>query len=224
MTTPDTYFVRLTALADLGRLLAMFMQLPTQKLAEALSHGWVQDDLHSIMAELAVNADEISLLDDIKGKNSSDLWHALRQEYTRLFTHPDNPAIYSCEYLFRYSDSSHMCVEHLPLLHINPAAIDASEAYHRANFQPAASHESADHISSELEFAAYLLCQTAKGEIEGEALTAWQKAAANFYKIHLSRWGSDFFTACSQNAKGAVYQAVGDWGKIFCQEYEVVVG
>lgn len=70
MTTPDTYFVRLTALADLGRLLAMFMQLPTQKLAEALSHGLVQDDLHSIMAELAVNADEISLLDDLKGKTA----------------------------------------------------------------------------------------------------------------------------------------------------------
>ncbi len=152
-------FSRQTALADLGRLLAMFFRLPTLKLTEGLSGGALQEDLQAIAGELEADQSSLAPLAEYRGAGGRQLLHELRQEYTRLFTHPENPALRCHEYLFLHGDG-----KEAPLLHINPAALSAREAYREAGFCPTGGHESADHISCELEFAACLLYQIAKAE------------------------------------------------------------
>lgn len=210
-------FSRQTALADLGRLLAMFFRLPTLKLTEGLSGGALQEDLQAIAGELGADQSSLAPLAEYRGAGGRQLLHELRQEYTRLFTHPENPALRCHEYLFLHGDG-----KEAPLLHINPAALSAREAYLEAGFCPTGGHESADHISCELEFAACLLYQIAKAEKEGADPVPWQKRAGSFRKIHLARWGSAFFAACGEKSALPFYKVVGALGEVFCREYEAV--
>lgn len=213
----STKFQQLTAASDFCRLLAMFLNLPTLKVATGIVNGTLVQDFDHILQELDCHVfDEAELKKAFTSSESPDVvLHSLRQEYTRLFTHPEKPAIAIYEALFRYEKEGG---EERPSLHVNPAALDAQSNYRRAGFNTAyAGNESADHMAREIEFLSYLYFQQARQLVQANDNTNYQELRQNFWRLHLQRWGKAFFQQCEQKAGHPAYICLGRLGQWFCQ-------
>jgi TorA maturation chaperone TorD len=205
--------------ADMYQLLAVFLRLPDQALARGLLEGSVAADLSGIFADLALPAAEgTALLAEfaaVRGAAEGDLLSELRQEYTRLFTHPHCQAIPIYETLFlhdREKDGGN------PLLFISPAALDAERCYKSAGLtRSGCSNEPADHMATELEFMMYLYCLRARGREAGDAAAQAraERGLREFAELHLQKWGQAFFECCAAVSAHPFYRAIGRVGSFF---------
>lgn len=210
------------AASDMYQLLSRFLHLPTEEIAVGILEGSLTNDVREIFKELGVYDSRIeeinSRLQALQGKTAekNEYLSALRQEYTRLFTHPRKPVIdiYETFFLFQPEDSG----QDKPTLFISPAALDAERRYKQAGLVRAKEfNEPADHIATELEFMAYLYWQLAKAlqEDNRKEITQRKEQIKEFAKYHLQKWAMDFFTRCTSDSQTEVYQIYGLIGSTF---------
>jgi TorA maturation chaperone TorD len=210
------------AASDMFKLLSMFLHLPTEEIAVGILDGSLADDVLEIFIELGVYDSRIgkinSKLKALQGKASdtSECLTAMRQEYTRLFTHPQKPVIdiYETYFLFQPEDGG----QDKPSLFISPAALDAEQRYKQADLVKSKEfNEPGDHMTIELEFMAYLYCQLVKAlqEDNQEAITLRNEQIEEFKELHLQKWAMDFFNLVVSKSQREVYQTIGLIGSTF---------
>lgn len=211
---PEQELRQSVATSDMYQLLSLFCRLPTEELVKGLSDGSLANDVLAILGELDVEAIQIknikdrlvSIENNVQDKN--DLLSELRQEYTRLFSHPKRPVIDIYETMFLYR--SHEDTQEKPSLFISPAALDAERCYKNAGLKMQGT-EPGDHLSIEMEFMAYLHLEKAKALRDGnaECFARRQAEIQEFRELHLQRWAADFFETCTSLAQNDTYRLLG---------------
>lgn len=210
------------AASDLCRLLAMFLRLPTEELAQGLLDGSIAGDVADILAELGFSAEVIQRISQkLKAvpkatPRCEDLRTELRREYTRLFTHPKQPAvaIYECLFLFKPEDAG----EERPLYFVSAAALDAERCYRKAGLSRAkAVNEPGDHMATELEFMMFLYWRKAQAlqKNDPEGLAQTEALIQEFSDLHLQKWAAEFFKQCVNASPSGVYRVLGEIGNVF---------
>lgn len=210
------------AASDMYQLLAMLLHLPTEEIVLGLLDGSLGADISAIFQELDFPRDEIekirTKLIALQGNLNlkSELLTEMRQEYTRLFTHPQKPlvGIYETMFLFKPDEEG----EERPSLFISPAALDAERCYKKAGLIMSKElNEPGDHMATEMEFMMYLYLQKAKAlqENNSAGLTRREEEIKEFADLHLRKWAKEFFALCSTESKSEVYRVLGQIGSSF---------
>lgn len=271
--------VRESAIADAYMLLAMMLDFPTQQLAEGLASGAVQRDALAIAEEAgmgeawkssALAHDLTFVKDSIGAEGEEELLKAMRIEHTRLFDHPENPAVNPYESQFLYmrkleeglrtdsewgmlderqakrglrlgetfgehfgrgaNDGSRAAdrgkrmasaqdyFDERPRMFVSPAALDAERCYKAAGLKRAdAKNIPGDHIVTELQFMGRLHSGCARALMDGdeEANAIAKERIAEFERIHLKKWGEEFFTLLNRESRLGAYRLAGDLGVRF---------
>lgn len=220
---PEALVAREVGYADTFRLLSLLLLPPTAEVAEGILDGSIPLDMRALFEELSIEPEKAAL-DDLAAFREQSLDPAtalsrMRQDYTRLFTHPERPLISLYEMRFREGLRG---AEVPSTLFLNDAALHAEQCYRAAGLvlSDARSREPGDHIALELEFASYVHAQLA-ASIRGEddaRRTRWERIRAEFVP-HLDSWGEDFYSACKHSGCGAVYPWVGQVGGTFIGLY-----
>lgn len=224
LTVTDNHFEfrRATAASDMCCLLAMLLNLPTRELADGILDGSLMEDVVAIFEELEIMDSRTETIKVCLGalqEGISDhalFFTAMRQEYTRLFTHPKHPVIAIYETLFRFKPETKN--QYKPVLFISPAALDARRCYQEAGFASSRkANESEDHMALEMEYISYLYLQKAKALSEGNQETAqkYDLQIKEFIEVHLQKWGGDFFASCIAASESEVYKVLGRIGSVF---------
>lgn len=212
---------RAIASSDMYQLLSMFLHLPAGEIAEGLLDGSLGEDVLTIFQELGLSAND---LENIKvklmeirhaKKTKEELLSEMRQEFTRLFTHPKKSEVDIYETMFRYNPETD---EVKPSLFISPAAMDAERCYKKAGLIMSKEvNEPADHMATEMEFMMFLYLQKAKAlqDDDQEALSKREAEIKEFSELHLQRWAKAFFDRCLEASNSKVYKAFGEVGSMF---------
>lgn len=136
-------------------------------------------------------------------KADDDEYLVMRYEFNRLFVGPSAPVAPPYE-------SVYLSPDHLMM---GEQTLAVRKIYTQANLQANGQrHEPDDFISTELEFAAYLLsqirdAQAAKNDIKVQLyMTLYHK----FWKQHLGLWLETFAHNVSQSARHPVFSALSD--------------
>lgn len=222
VTANELEIQRSMAAADMYRLLAIFLNLPTQEMVGGILDGSLAEDVVAIFEELgfidsrteAIKAQLEGLQEGIS--NKPEFFTAMRREYTRLFTHPKQPAVEIYETLFTFKPETKN--QKKPVLYISPAAMDAEHCYRQAGLERSKeANEPEDHMATEMVFMAYLYLQKAKGLYEGnqEEVVKRDEQITEFIERHLQKWGVDFFGRCISSSESRVYQTFGQIGSEF---------
>ncbi|MGE4273332.1 MAG: molecular chaperone [Desulfitobacterium sp.] len=204
--------------SDMHQILAIALQLPTQELVKGVLNGSLADDILSIYQELDLPNETIENLVTkfAELKNSKitkeELLTELRQEYTRLFTHPKKSEIEIYETLFRYVPEEG---EGKPSLFISPAALDAERCYKKAGLVKSKDvNEPGDHMATEMEFMMFLYLEMAKA-LQGdnkEEVARREAEIKEFNELHLQRWAKFFFEKMATVSHSAFYRIIGEIG------------
>ena len=218
-------YEQLLASSDMYQLMSMFLRLPTAELVEGLREGSLKQDVQDIFGELGVPAEETaSILENLSAyeggaHDPQEVLSDLRREYTRMFTHPKQPAVSIYEALFLWNGDDG---EPKPSLFISPAALDAERCYKRAGLERSKEvNESGDHFATQMEFMMFLcrgLAIAMQNEDEGkfsELEDVWEE----FAKLHLHRWARPFFQECAELSANRAMIAFWDVGNIFFKYY-----
>jgi len=222
LTANELEIERSIAASDMYRLLAMLLNLPTQEMVDGILNGSFAEDVMAIFEELGfmdnrtetIKAQLDALQEGISDK--AEFFTAMRQEYTRLFTHPKQPAVEIYETLFTFKPETKN--QQKPTLFISPAAMDAQRCYKQAGLMKSKeANEPEDHMATEMEFMAYLYLQKAKALNEGnqEEVAKRDEQVKEFNELHLQKWGVDFFESCISSSESGVYQTLGQIGSAF---------
>lgn len=222
---PEAEIQRALAASDMYQLLSRSLHLPTEEIAMGLLDGSLAEDVLTILAELNLSAAEIGKIRTkfraaiSEGITQEELHAEMRREYTRLFTHPQKPAVDIYESAFRYTLEGGK--EKKPALFISPAALDAERCYKKAGLVMAKEvNEPGDHMATEMEFMMFLCLQKAKAlqENNQEELAKREGEIQEFQRIHLQKWAKDFFNRCTSSSRSEVYRTLGEIGSIFMTE------
>lgn len=206
------------AVSDIFQVLSLFLRLPSRELSVGLLDGGISEDVTAILRELGHHHEETLVIENtLQAIQSSqvnvDTFHSqLRQEYTRLFSHPRRPQIAIYETLFRYKVDED---GEYPPLFISPAALDAERCYKKAGLAMSSEvNESGDHMSIEMEFMMYLFLEKAISIREGDeqGLARRNLEIQEFTRLHLNRWGQEFFEKCKNTSQIPVYKVIGEIG------------
>ena len=219
----DIAITRDTACSDACSLLAMMMQLTTRELAWGIREGTVQEDIGAIAAEIGIDDSRLDkACSDLRAAASSlsdeDFFHEMRAEYTRLFSDPDQPAIwiYEALYLYEKTPEAQSGKRLLPRMFVNKAALDAERCYKKAGLERNPDVRiPADHLATELEFLAFAWKQRAIARIEGDeaGILSASSSLAEFDRLHVAKWFADFFASCEHEGRG-VFVPIGIIGGI----------
>lgn len=213
------------ASSDMYQFLSLFFQLPTDEITAGLLDGSIAEDICAIMNELDLPPEQIDSINDslacLKGnpRNKVKLLSEMRKEYTRLFSHPENPVIDIYETLFLADIKPEN--EEKPALFISPAALDAERCYKKAGLILSKEvREPADHMATEMEFMAYLHMQKAKAlhENNTEKRSEIEGVIEEFTDIHLKKWALAFFEKCITSSHHPAYKIFGEIGKVFMEK------
>ncbi|MEG0505428.1 MAG: molecular chaperone TorD family protein, partial [Raoultibacter sp.] len=150
---------QMVARADAYRILAAFMNLPTQDFNQSLQDGSMMLSWQAIIPHLSWSEesarDAETILSEYANEEPSSL-EQLRIEYTRLFSHPDHPVVFPYEAQFLFSHALDDADKE-PVFVINKIALDVDEAYQNAGYQrPRGKVISSDYLGTELSFVALL--------------------------------------------------------------------
>lgn len=210
------------AASDMCKLLTILLNLPTKELADGILNGSFMDDVVEIFRELGVADSRIETIKIQLGVLQEEIldnalfFSAMRQEYTRLFTHPKQPVIAIYETLFRFKPETKN--QYKPVLFISPAALDARRCYKEAGFVSSnKANESDDHMAIEMEYMSYLYLQKAKALSEGNQEKAKKQdlQLKGFIEVHLQKWGGEFFDSCIASSESEEYKVLGRIGNVF---------
>lgn len=151
----------------------------TPEVADAL----VSEAFTGLVADAFPSIDEAAqkLLAAYKSQASDTLLHSLRTEYTQLFIGAPRPAVYPYESQIRNEAEGKDT-----LFFSDPITLEVVDFYRSAGLGAAEDEkEPLDHISTECEFAHFLLCKAAE---ENEYAKLYQE----FFKEHIVSWFGRF--------------------------------
>lgn len=206
--------LHLVALADAYRFAGVFLSLPTREVAEGVVSGVASDDLAAVLSEAASPEDGARFVDELSSSAGSDVeetHRALRRDFTRLFTNPEQPLVSIYEACFKKADD----FDTSQLTFVSPTALDAERQYRAWGLVVGIEHrESPDHMGAELDFLSYLYGRAAEGAEHGDAelMRRALEAVAEFRRSHFDKWASGFFNAVRDRAQTPAYRAVGELG------------
>jgi len=207
-------------ISDFFQILSVSLRLPNHELAKALMDGSYGNDVLSILEELGCSQEEMAQVQMILERvapfeeNETPFLIELRQEYTRLFDVPREPAVPIYETLFlRDPEEDPGKV----MLILSPVALDAERCYQKAGVR-LAKHgaEPADHMATELEFMMYLYAQKGKAlqEQDFEQVARMEALIKEFADLHLCKWCWRFFAQLESEARQPFYRGLGQLAKL----------
>lgn len=136
----------------------------------------------------------------------------VRREHTRLFDHPDRPALPYYEGAFinrRYLLAGRDAPDE-SVLFINRAANDADRQYRKAGLRRDAKQNiPGDCMVTEMAFLGYLLT---------EALSSGEDAALReFMRLHMRPWAHDFFASLAQESDQVYFRVLAEWSVLWLE-------
>lgn len=217
--------------ADMYQLLTIFLQFPTKSLMAGFIDGSVTEDVLTIFNELNFKGQELETL----RKDLETLWKDLetlrvlpadedallsemRCEYTRLFAHPDSPAVPIYETMFLYDPAKD---DSRPALFISPVSMDAKRCYKNAGAVLSnESNEPADHMAKEMEFMMHLYRLKAQTLQENNKvkLAAADNSILEFTEVHLKKWALAFFDKFASVSRSKFYKVIGSIGSFYLRQ------
>jgi TorA maturation chaperone TorD len=239
-STSSTLFsdkaVRLKQTVALGDCFGLLAVLLEYKLLEdicvGLAAGSIRADVHAIAHELGLRDLRVDvalrLFEEVGEKATLHAagYRQMRQEYTRLFNHPEHPEVPFYEGAFvnrRYVKAGKEAPDH-EVLFINQAACDADRQYKRAGLKRSMSENiPGDCMATEMAFMQHVL----KAEVDAlladdlerlEELATWR---FEFARLHLQVWMKDFFLELEMSSPQHYYRAVGLLGQFLVDTYFV---
>lgn len=177
--------------AALYEILAQTYLFTTETLADAVRSGEYAEALAEIVElnGLKLTAkDVVEPLNDYKGRNSDEVFHELRREYTRLFIGAKEPLITP------YGGSWYALERgQKPILFVGKESMAVERFMRRCGtVQPEGTNEPLDHIGSELEFLQYLCLIKAEVVVPTEGVEILPNDYDDFYQEHF-RWFAELF-------------------------------
>lgn len=203
---------RVVALHDLCELLAAMLEFSTlQACAQGLASGALCDDAGAMLVELGLEDRLKDLAMLVAGPK--DTYDAVRREHTRLFDHPDRPAVPRYEGAFinrRARDDGREAPDH-DVLFVNRAALDAERNYRSAGMQPSAGiNVPADNIATELVYLGELMEARAQALVSadiGEEVLV-DGRVFEFVRLHARSWWEGFFEAVGAEGRIGYFKIV----------------
>ncbi len=222
---------KLTATADFYSIMSVMLDyLTLPEVYEGIKSGTLQGDVRAIVDEMKLTDSRIDtaleMLDTVREQIASGVFQYthLRQEYTRLFNDPKNPAIGFYEGTFinrKYEEAGKPSPDNSSLF-INQAALDADRQYQRAGVTRdiAKANIPGDCMLTEMAFMQHLFQLKAQAVLDSAAERS-EKADAwlyEFKRLHLKVWMHDFFEKCYQVSTREYFLAVGLLGQALAEE------
>jgi TorA maturation chaperone TorD len=201
-------------------LLGTLLQFPTQEVSARLADGSLIDSATELSEVLEPNRREQEPGHIVSRLRIPVTLSDLRSEYTRLFDHPEMPAVQRFEGLFRFFEKhpGQRDYRDAPRRFVNPAALDAERCYKKAGFVRSPElNEPADSMPTELEFMSRLY----EGKLDAlqagddEQAVFADECIEEFSRIHLHKWAIPFFEAVARESRIDFYRAVGLLGAAF---------
>ncbi len=216
--TTEYYF----ASSDMYQVLGSFLVRPTRELAHALYTGMLASDIRSILQELCFSERRIdNLLADLEvpvfeDVCEEDFFHAIRKDYTHLFSNPTFSVLTLYEARFLGSEQ-YLSGKDIAL---NNVVLKARRAYKDASFTSSiipALRE--DHMAVQFEFMQLLRQNqglTQKSDHTAQCREISQ-SSQSFFDEHVKNWGVDFYEKVFSLAEETVYRVVGRLGVAFLE-------
>lgn len=213
--------IKHTALSDACSALALLAQFPTKELIEGLANGGLLADFRAMFDEAGLTEGSAGALDALAAasadfKDEESGLSLARREYTRLFNHPEHPAVLLYEGVFLDQENMRAGKKALGTrLFINPAALDAERCYRQVGLvRDPQENIPADCMYTELEFLAFLHTSMARAALnkESERYSALESMLEEFTRIHVDKWFGLFFARCVEEGKNSLYTALGYLG------------
>lgn len=214
----DVEISRIESTADFFSLLSLLLFLPTAEIAQGIKDRTLEADMRALLDELGLKKPETATLFP-HDASSDDILDAMRQAYTRLFTHPKKPLVPITE--MRFVDMRDQAK--IPSsAFLNKAALHAESCYRKAGFALAneTSREPGDHMGIELEFLGRAHTNLASAlRTRDEKSRGFWEGAIRAFNPHMRSWAIDFFESCRRNAQDPFYSRIGRIGCIFMMDY-----
>jgi TorA maturation chaperone TorD len=204
-----------SSISDLSQMLSALLLLPTEDVAKGVIDGSIASDVRDMLREinaqdelleacvaaLSCSADESPSLNDLS---------ALRQEYTRLFSHPVSPSIPIFESIYAYAKESNEL--NRPAYFVNPVAMDVERRCREIGIKMADGYNlPADHMSVEMGLLSRLYLQLAEAQQGNDELACvnLEEQIASFVESHLAEWAMPFFEDPVDKSRNCFYKGVG---------------
>lgn len=189
------------AMADTCRILSACVSLPTPDLVASIDDGSLAASIRALLPWLAredVAGERVEArLAACEARVASMTLSELRQDYTRLFSHPTAPLAPLCESQFKCEQRG----EEKPLLVVNRLALKLDDEYRAAGYiRTHGSVVPPDHLGTELAYVALLLDERRSDD------------ASSFVERHLGTWAPEVFSIVEQQSATPVYALVGSLG------------
>lgn len=179
--------------SDLYRLLALSFSNPTEDLIADLQSGALVDNFQNCLEALGVGPAQYGqalrglaeMVTKCREDDARELLKATRVEYMRLFVGPKNPVVPVYETLHREKATA----TSQPMLIVSDTAVAVEAVYRNAGVQ-LTTHDSPDHLATELEFLVYLCDKEAAAWDSGNNTLAkkWRRMQREFIDEHLGQW------------------------------------
>jgi TorA maturation chaperone TorD len=223
----------LIAQCDLFGLLAVMLEYKTLgEVLKGISECSLQGDVATIKDELGLTdcrfESALERLSSVKECIDSGTYQYshLRREYTRLFNHPDRPAMgfYEGVFVNRRAVAQGKGLQDHDVLFINQAANDADRQYKRASVRRSPDENiPADCMATEMAFMQYLLRLKAEAVLDDDReheqqIDAWLN---EFKRLHLKVWMKDFYVSCEAESPHAYFKAIGLLGQTLAEYISV---
>ena len=197
--------------SDLYRIFALGFSNPTEDFITDLQSGALVDNLQQCLDTLALNESHYgtalqglsALTTKHQNGNPQTLLSQLRVEYMRLFIGPSNPVTPIYETLHREVNENGA----RPMLVASQTALAVEQCYRKSGVKMI-SHDSPDHLATELEFLVYLCGKEAQAWQEDNNTMAkkWRRLQLEFLNEHLGAWGLTFCRQVRELAAERFYQ------------------
>lgn len=211
------------ASSDLYQMLGLFMTQTSPSLAQALYSGALSQDVECILHELGYAKDEIdhmaSGFEEARSKAASEteLFHAVRKDYTHLFSNPTFSAMTPFESRMSGPDKEARGNQ----VFFGRTIPSARSIYRRVGFESSITPRlREDHAAVELEFMQMLRRNQGIALREGhdDAFKEITQTVDDFTTKHIGRWAVSFFMDVEQNAQEDAYRAIGRIGMRFVRD------
>jgi TorA maturation chaperone TorD len=202
--SPDQKWINKAALFE---LLAASFLFTSEDLALALVSGDYDDALLEIgTANGLAKADLSKIVNELTiyhGAAKDDVFHELRQEYTRLFIGSPKPAVSPFAGIW-YAEQ----VGVKPLLFVNKESMAVERFMRSCGIgQPKGTNEPLDHIGTELEFLQYLCMLRAQAVQSQEGVEIPERAYEDFYQVHFAGFSSKFAAKTAGESRLAFFKS-----------------
>lgn len=143
----------------------------------------------------------------------------VRREYTRLFTHPKNLAVFPYEGIYLDKTADRRGQQSIgSRMFVNKSALDAEKQYKAAGLEPNGMQTPADSVTMELEFVSLLHTRVASAAMEADEAACERGVLSlqGFLESHVESWMPSFFIDVKESTNHPLYNLAADLGLLLC--------